>query len=143
MVQIKHLWSAPSLRKSIILYITAFALLAIVLSMGTAALCYQAEQVISNSYPPIGEKYYLTNEAGEQLGEGTYIYRQAVPYTQKDEWLLALLNVLPLLATSFYSALCVIAAALLFYRNKLKQPLAELKAASEKIAKNDLDFTIS
>lgn len=143
MVQIKHLWSAPSLRKSIILYITAFALLAIVLSMGTAALCYQAEQVINNSYPPIGEKYYLTNEAGEQLGEGTYIYRQAVPYTPKDEWLLALLNVLPLLATSFFSALCVIAAALLFYRNKLKQPLAELKAASEKIAKNDLDFTIS
>lgn len=77
------------------------------------------------------------------MGEGTYIYRQAVPYTPKDERLLALLNVLPLLATSFYSALCVIAAALLFYRNKLKQPLAELKAASEKIAKNDLDFTIS
>ena len=37
---------------------------------------------------------------------------------------------------------CIIAAALLFYRNKLKKPLAELMAASEKISNNDLDFSI-
>ena len=41
-----------------------------------------------------------------------------------------------------YSAFCIIAAALLFYRNRLKKPLAELRAASEKIANNDLDFSI-
>lgn len=143
MEQIKHTWHKLSLRKSIILYITVFALLAIVLSTGTAALCYQLEQAISDSYPTMGEKYYLTNEAGEQLGEGTYISNQAISYTEKDERLLALLEILPLIATSIYSALCVIAAALLFYRNKLKLPLAELKAASKKIAENDLDFSIA
>ena len=37
---------------------------------------------------------------------------------------------------------CIIAAALLFYKNRLKKPLAELRAASEKIANNDLDFSI-
>jgi signal transduction histidine kinase len=37
---------------------------------------------------------------------------------------------------------CIIAAALLFYRNKLKKPLAELMAASEKISNSDLDFSI-
>lgn len=35
-----------------------------------------------------------------------------------------------------------ISAALLFYRNKLKKPLAELMAASQKISHNDLDFSI-
>ena len=30
----------------------------------------------------------------------------------------------------------------MFYKNKLKKPLAELRAASEKIANNDLDFSI-
>ena len=34
------------------------------------------------------------------------------------------------------------AASLLFYRNKLKIPLAELRAASEKISNNDLNFSI-
>lgn len=49
---------------------------------------------------------------------------------------------LPIVATPIYSAFCIIAAALLFYKNRLKKPLAELRAASEKIANNDLDFSI-
>ncbi len=142
MDKINKLWHNLSLRKSIILYISAFAVLAVILSMATSALCYQAEKKINESYPAAGEKYYLTNENGERFGDGTYILQQKIPLSKKDEILTSVLQFIPLAAAPVCSALCIITAALLFYRNKLKKPLAELRTASEKISANDLAFTI-
>ena len=127
MDKIKKMWCNLSLRKSIILYISAFVILAILLSAGTATLCNNATKTIESKYPPTGEKYYLTNENGERLGDGNYI---------------GVAPVAPIIATPIYSALCIITATLLFYRNKLKKPLTELKAASEMISNNNLDFSI-
>ena len=132
-----------SLRKSIILYISLFAALAIALSAVTSALCSHAAQSIYDAYPQSGEKYYLTNEDGEQLGDGTYIGVAPAPLSQRDQMFVALCEAVPVIATPLYSALSIITAALLFYRNKLKKPITELKAASEKIAHNDLDFSVT
>ncbi len=142
MGKIKNLWRSLSLRKSIIILISAFAALAILLSAATSEICYRGTQRINASYPTIGEKYYLTNEKGERLGEGTYISKQITPMSEKDERFIALFNLLPVITTPVYSALCIIAAALLFYQSKLKEPLAKLRAASEKISNNDLDFQL-
>ena len=76
------------------------------------------------------------------MGDGAYIGIVPVPMSKEDERTIALLEKLPIVATPIYSAFCIIAAALLFYRNRLKKPLAELRTASEKIANNDLDFSI-
>lgn len=143
MDKVKRLWRDLSLKKSITICIFVFAVLAIVLSTATSALCDYAENKINELYPTIGEKYYLTNENGEQLGEGTYISKQRTPLNKKDERLISVLEFLPLAATPVYSALCIIAAALFFYRSKLKEPLASLRTASEKISNNDLDFQIN
>lgn len=140
MGKIKEIWINLSLRKSIVLHISFFAILAVILSTATAALCSNAQQKIESARPPAGEKYYLTNEKGERLGDGTYISKDLAPTDKKDEILISTLEFLPRAATPVYSALCVMAAALLFYRNKLKQPLAQLKSASEKISDNNLDF---
>ena len=131
-----------SLRKSLVLYVIAFVVLAVFLSVTTFSICGSAAEGIRASYPPSGEKYYLTNEQGEQLGDGAYIGTVPVPMSKEDERTIALLEKLPIVATPIYSAFCIIAAALLFYRNRLKKPLAELRTASEKIANNDLDFSI-
>lgn len=131
-----------SLRKSLVLYVIAFVVLAVFLSVTTFSICDGAAEGISASYPPSGEKYYLTNEQGEQLGNGAYIGTVPVPMSKEDECTIALLEKLPIVATPIYSAFCIIAAALLFYRNRLKKPLVELRTASEKIANNDLDFSI-
>ena len=143
MDKIEHSLRNLSLRKSIALYITTFTVLALILSMGTAGVCSYTAEHIRSSYPVSGEKYYLTNEAGERLGEGTYIADQVILYSPKDEELLTVLDALPLFATPVYSALCIMAAAFLFYRNKLKLPLSELSTASRKITENDLDFRVS
>lgn len=142
MAKVKALWRDLPLRKSIALCILAFAVLAVALSTATAALCNEAALRISERYPVTGEKYYLTNEDGERLGEGTYIYKDKEPLSRRDERLTTALNVIPVVATPLYSALCVMAAALLVYRSKMKEPLARLRAASEKISNNDLDFKI-
>ena len=76
------------------------------------------------------------------MGEGTYIGTELAPMSKQDERTIAILEMLPVIAAPIYSAFCIIAAALLFYRNRLKKPLAELRTASEKIANNDLDFSI-
>ena len=131
-----------SLRKSLVLYVIAFVVLAVFLSVTTFSICGSAAEGIRASYPPSGEKYYLTNEQGKQLGDGAYIGTVPVPMSKEDERTIALLEKLPIVATPIYSAFCIIAAALLFYRNRLKKPLAELRTASEKIANNDLDFSI-
>ena len=131
-----------SLRKSLVLYIIAFVVLAVFLSVTTFSICGSDAEGIRASYPTSGEKYYLTNEQGEQLGDGAYIGTVPVPMSKEDERTIALLEKLPIVATPIYSAFCIIAAALLFYRNRLKKPLAKLRTASEKIANNDLDFSI-
>ena len=131
-----------SLRKSLILYVIAFVVLAVFLSLTTFSICGSAAEGIRASYPPSGEKYYLTNEQGEQLGEGAYIGTELAPMSKQDERTIAILEMLPVIAAPIYSAFCIIAAALLFYRNRLKKPLSELRTASEKIANNDLDFSI-
>ena len=131
-----------SLRNSLILYVIAFVVLAVILSVATFFICGSAAEDIRSSYPPSGEKYYLTNEQGEQLGEGTYIGTELAPMSKQDERTIAILEMFPVLAAPIYSAFCIIVAALLFYRNRLKKPLAELRTASEKIANNDLVFSI-
>lgn len=143
MDKIKHLWLDLSLKKSIVFYVVAFVILALVLSAATAFLCNHAIETIGNSYPPTGEKYYLTNEAGEKLGDGSYIGIHPSPLSEKDKNLISLYELIPIISTPLYSAVCIITAALLFYRNKLKRPLAELKAASEKISNSDLDFSVA
>ena len=114
-----------SLRKSLILYVVAFVVLAFFLSVATFSICGSTAEGIRASYPTSGEKYCLTNERGEQLGEGTYIGTELTPMSKQDECTIAILEVLPIIASPVYSTFCIIAAALLFYRNRLKKPLCQ------------------
>lgn len=132
-----------SLRKSLVLYMLFFVLLALLLSTVTFSICNSAVNKITNSYPPSGEKYYLTNEQGQQLGNGVYIGTTPASLPKKESQTIALLERFPIIATPIYSALCIAAAALLFYKNRLKKPLSQLRTASEKISNNDLDFSIA
>lgn len=72
-----------SLRKILVLYVIAFVVLAVFLSVTTFSICDGAAEGISASYPLSGEKYYLTNEQGEQLGNGAYIGTVPVPMSKR------------------------------------------------------------
>lgn len=143
MEQIRSQWHNLSLRKTLVLYVTAAAVLAVTLCAITSNFSDDLIQKVYASYPNTMEKYYLTNERGERLGNGSYIGRDIVPLSPEDQQIIDVFRALPSITTPLYSALCILAAALLFYRNKLKRPLAELLRASEKISHNDLNFTVS
>ena len=112
MGKVKNLWQNLSLRKSIVCYITVFALLGILLSAITAAFCNAEKERISAAYSSTTEKYYLTNERGEQLGDGAYIGTEPVSFSEADERKMAALDFIALAATPLYSALCILAAAM-------------------------------
>lgn len=143
MEPLKRWWRDLSLRKTLVVYITAAALLALVLCDMTNNLCGMGIREIHAGYLDSMEKYYLTNERGERLEAGAYIGTDAFPLSPEDQRTVDILRVLPTVTTPVWSALCILGAALLFYQNKLKRPLAELRLASEKISQNDLDFTVT
>ena len=143
MEPVRRRWRDLPLRKALVVYITVAVLLALVLCEMTANLCDLGVRKIRAAYPNTMEKYYLTNERGERLGEGTYIGTDVIPLTLEDQRTVDILRALPTVTTPVWSALCILGAALLFYRNKLKRPLTELRLASEKISQNDLDFTVT
>lgn len=143
MEPLKRRWRNLSLRKTLVVYITAAALLALILCKMTNDLCGMGVREIHAGYLDSMEKYYLTNERGERLGEGAYIGADAIPLSFEDQRTVDILRALPTVTTPVWSSLCILGAALLFYRNKLKRPLAELRLASENISQNDLDFTVT
>lgn len=142
MEKIKTRLKNLSLRKSLVLYIILFAVIALALSVGITQGCQMAEERIYARYPQTEERYYLTNEAGERLGEGGLIGTEHIMYTAQDEKNLQAIHVLQTLAVPLSFSLCMLAAVFIFYHNKLKKPLITLDMASERIANNDLDFTI-
>ncbi len=142
MEKIKSRLKNLSLRKSLVLYIILFAVIALALSVGITQGCQLEEERIYASYPQTDQRYYLTNEAGERLGEGILIGKEHIMYTEQDEKSLQAIHVLQTLAVPLSFSLCMLAAVFIFYRNKLKEPLDALDKASERIANNDLDFTI-
>ena len=62
-----------SLRKALVCYVTAAAVLALALCAITSNLCDFLVKEIYEAYPETVEKYYLTNERGERLGDGSYV----------------------------------------------------------------------
>lgn len=140
---LKRRWRNLSLRKALVFYIAAATVLALALCTATGAVCDLMVGNIRLGYPEVKEKYYLTNEQGEQLGDGAHIVKTSEPLSSADQRIVDILQALPVITTPLYSALCILAAALLFYRTRLKRPLARLRLASEKISCNDLDFTVA
>ena len=72
-----------------------------------------------------------------------YISENAVVMSERDTKTIKLLEALPQAAMPVYSAACIFAAAVCFYRNRLKKSLDLLDNAAQKIAQNNLDFTVS
>ena len=142
MEPVKNLWRNLSLQKSLLLCVIAFGVLDFIFCAATFSLCEGASSAIREKYPSQWETFYLTTEDGKRLGDGTQIGIDPTVLSDEDERLVRILNFLPLAAAPVYSASCVLLGIALFYRGKLKKPLSLLRAASEKISRYDLDFSL-
>ncbi len=143
MDKVKRRFPTLSLRASFICHIIICLLLAVLcIGLTQQAITAAYRSGISEKYYTKEQRYYLTNEAGQQLGEGAFISRQPVEMSPADKSRSNLYSFLYNNCSLFYYALAILSAALLFYRNKLRQPLKLLQQASQQITCNNLDFHI-
>lgn len=131
-----------SLRKTILLYMTISLFCTFFLSAFIIMIAEKTQQQVWWNY--VDEEAYF--EAVEEEGEDyvSDIPRPAAAeMTKSDRFVSELCDFLQTYAILVLSIAGTCAAAFLFYQNKLKKPIAELKEASKNIAKNNLDFYIT
>lgn len=131
-----------SLRKTILLYMTAALLCSFILSAVIARIATRVQLHVWWHY--VDEEAYF--EAAKQAGPYflTDISRpQAYEMTQTDYFVSELCDFLQTYTVLLLSMAGSCGAVFLFYRNKLRRPITELAAASKQIAKNQLDFGIA
>lgn len=132
-----------SIRKTIILYM----LISLVVCFLLSAWIVRRAQLIQNT---VWWKYADRESYKEPVkpGRGGYIYepmaRPAGPeMTPEDLMVSEFCDFVETWTVLILSAAGSLGAVFLFYRHKLKAPMAELAVASGRIAQNDLDFCIT
>lgn len=131
-----------SVRKTILLYLAAALTCTFLLSALVARTAEQVQGWIWWKYADQEEYFELAQGAAR-------FYLIDVPRPSRSEmsqadWHLSeLCDFLQTYSVLILSIAGSCAAVLLFYRNKLKVPIRELKKASQKIADDDLDFHVS
>ncbi|MDO5423132.1 MAG: HAMP domain-containing sensor histidine kinase [Eubacteriales bacterium] len=134
-----------SLRKTILLYLTVSLVCTFFLSAVIAKTASEVQEKIWWKYMD-EEQYWEAVEAEQELYP---YYWDGIPRPDAGEmsaWDYRISELCDFLQTYGVLVLAIAGSGisvLLFYRNKLKKPLAELEQASAKIAGNDLDFQIT
>jgi len=138
MGRLKRAFRNLSLKKSFMLYMLLFLLLAAALSSASINLASNVKNKIDLSYADTDNRYMMKN------GKGNIVFFSTPPqYTAKDHQIVKACNYIQNGSIPLFFGLCIIAAALLFYRHKLKKPIELLDEASGKIAGSDLDFHLA
>lgn len=135
-----------SVRKTILLYLSVSLVCSFLIS---ALIIRSASRVqVQIWWKYVDEEKYFEAEEGAGEGELSY-YTPEVPrpssleMSRMDHTISELCDFLQTYTVLILSITGSCAAVFLFYENKLKIPLDELKQASERIGENDLDFQIT
>lgn len=96
----------------------------------------------SEKYTVEDNRYYLTNEHGEQSGDGVIISKTEKNYSEADQRKNRVYGLVTFISVPFYFIVFILVAGLFFYRWKIQRPLSILGVATSKIALQDLDFSI-
>ena len=137
MEKIKNL----SIRKSLILYIAA----SLIISFFTGALIARGAERVQTQvwWNYVDEDAYFEALNQEGTAYVTDIPRPSRADMTRMDWRISencdFLQTYGILMVSVFG---MITAVILFYKNKIKIPLAELQAASARVAQNELDFHI-
>lgn len=145
MDKIKYLFKNMSIRKSFIITMLSFTILATGLSALAVTGVDKASENIKMKYEnnsPV--RYYLTTEDGKRLGNGAGIIENYIEpnYSEFDNKLLKSLDFFRVAVIPIIYIVSSIFAALCFYNLKLKIPIACLNYASNNIANDNLDIEV-
>ncbi len=124
-----------SIKKSFMLYMLIFLLLATALSSISVNLAGNIKTQINLSYASSENQYTLSNSTRKVV-----VVSASPDYIEKDKAIINICSYIETWSIPFFFGLCIVLSSLLFYHNKLKRPIELLSGASEKIASSDLDF---
>lgn len=123
-----------SVRKSIILYLTV-----------SLVLCFLLSAIVTLTASDIQEQIWAKYTESDSRG-GDYWLGVVRPPASEMSWadhrISEICDFMQTYSVLIISVAGSCVAVLLFYRNKLKEPIEELELASRRIAENDLDFRI-
>ncbi len=126
-----------SLKQSFVLYTLVFILIATLISLLLLDLYDVLQQNLYMNYFDPDDPYQLDiyNNYG-------VVYSPYQNLSSADQFWNGLLGTLRIITLPLVFLGCSVLASLLFYRNKLQRPVSLLHKGAEKIAANDLNFTI-
>ncbi len=128
-----------SLKWSFSIYVTVCILLALSISAPLSATFGSLQSGIINRYLAEADK---PDEDSSDAQVSIYTVDIRSRFTARDAFLYFLYNTLAILIVPVVFMVFIVTGGALFYRRKLKKPLAILDAASGRIASGDLDFTV-
>jgi len=139
--RLKRFGQNLSIQKTLIVYTVGFMLLATALSSIAVNLLDEWKSSINANYYTF-EKSVFTDANGREvtlsLGGGI----EDVDITPSDQWLLKGIEVATVFIIPVFYGGCIIVAAFLFYRSKLKKPIDLINQSAAQIANNDLAFVL-
>ncbi|MGD1815567.1 MAG: ATP-binding protein [Pleomorphochaeta sp.] len=138
MDRIKNIFKNLSLKKSFMLYMLLFLVIATILSSITINFVDDYKYKIQMSYSDISNNYTINNDEGKVL----VFNSSSIDYSSSDNRIIKLCSFISSASIPVFFGIGIILAAFLFYKNKLKKPLELLNDASKKISETNLDFHI-
>lgn len=132
-----------SLRKAMVLYLVMAVFIALTAMLVTCVICENWKDIIrqvnaiDEDYRYIGEGDFTIHFATD----GVVIRKtDMISLSKEDTRRWDTLNAIEILCIPVYSVGTVILVSLIYYRNKLREPISLLKAETEYIKRNDLSF---
>lgn len=132
-----------SLRKVLVLYLVMAVFIALIAMLITCVICENWKDIIrqvnaiDEDYRYIGEGDFAINF----VSDGVVIRKtDMVSLSMGDTKLWYVLNAIEILCIPVYSIGAIILVSVIYYRNKLREPISLLKVETEYIKRNDLSF---
>lgn len=134
------IWLALFLFIIIALLIASFISNKVITTVNELWFDVQAKYMTVNySIPSAGDDIKYNIEGTDQIVEYSFNYDQ---YSEEDRLLYQTCGYIQRYFSALVYSITILAAVLVFYFTKLKKPLIALTKASERIAENELDFTL-
>jgi len=131
-----------SLRTSFVLYVAVFLFIGVAVSAVVINASDNAINRIYASYQDTGNRYYLITEDGERIDNQSVVFLIPPTLSNDNKRIISALEAVSIVTIPVVFIIGIVLVAFLFYKSKLKRPLALLDAASARIGQNDLDFKL-
>lgn len=141
MGRVKRFWNNLSIRTTLVIYTIFFMLLATLLTFVSLELLSRTDGAIISRYDKT-EYTMFRDDAGRELPMAVGVPDPVEEYTPQDRVKLVVIHIAQLAVIPVFYGGCVLLAAFLFYRFKLKKPIELINRSARKIAESDLDFSL-